>query len=56
MDESRRRATNAKVIYCNSWDINPHLINLIRENPRYTKMSLEEILRKFVSRRMIVTP
>jgi hypothetical protein len=34
--------------------IDPHLINLIRENPRYTKMTLEEILEKFVSRRMMV--
>jgi hypothetical protein len=32
--------------------IDPHLVNLIRENPRYTKMTPEEILRKFVS----VTP
>jgi hypothetical protein len=29
-----------------------HLANLIRENPRYTKMTPEEILRKFVSGRM----
>jgi hypothetical protein len=29
--------------------IDPHLINLIRENPRYTKMTPEEILGKFVS-------
>jgi hypothetical protein len=34
--------------------IDPHLINLIRENPRYTKMMPEEILRKFVSGRMMV--
>jgi hypothetical protein len=34
--------------------IHPHLVNLIRENPRYTKMTLEEILRKFVSGRMMV--
>jgi hypothetical protein len=34
--------------------IDPHLINLIRENSRYTKMTLEEILRKFVSGRMMV--
>jgi hypothetical protein len=34
--------------------INPHLVNLIRENPRYTKMSPEEILGKFVSGRMMV--
>jgi hypothetical protein len=26
--------------------IDPHLVNLIRENPRYTKMTLEEILKK----------
>jgi hypothetical protein len=34
--------------------IDPHLVNLICENPRYTKMMLEEILGKFVSRRMMV--
>jgi hypothetical protein len=34
--------------------IDPHLVNLIRENPRYTKMTPEEILEKFVSGRMIV--
>jgi hypothetical protein len=34
--------------------IDPHLVNLIRENPRYTKMMLKEILRKFVSGRMMV--
>jgi hypothetical protein len=34
--------------------IYPHLVNLIRENPRYTKMTLEEILRKFVSGHMMV--
>jgi hypothetical protein len=34
--------------------IDPHLLNLIRENPRYTKMMLEEILGKFVSGRMMV--
>jgi hypothetical protein len=33
---------------------NPHLVNLIRENPRYTKMTLEEILIKFVSGHMMV--
>jgi hypothetical protein len=34
--------------------IDPHLVNLIPENPRYTKMSPEEILGKFVSGRMMV--
>jgi hypothetical protein len=34
--------------------IDPHLVNLIRENPRYTKMTLEEILEKFISGRMMV--
>ena len=29
-------------------------MNLIRENPRYTKMTPEEILKKFVSGRMMV--
>jgi hypothetical protein len=32
----------------------PHLVNLIHENPRYTKMTSEEILGKFVSGRMMV--
>jgi hypothetical protein len=31
-----------------------HLVNLIRENPRYTKMTPEESFGKFVSRRMMV--
>jgi hypothetical protein len=34
--------------------IDPHLVNLIRENPRYTKMTPEEILENFVSGRMMV--
>jgi hypothetical protein len=34
--------------------IDPHLVNLIREKPKYTKMMLEEILEKFVSGRMMV--
>jgi hypothetical protein len=34
--------------------IDPHLVNLIHEDPRYTKMMPEEILGKFVSRRMMV--
>jgi hypothetical protein len=34
--------------------IDHHLVNLIRENPRYTKMTPEEILEKFVSGRMMV--
>jgi hypothetical protein len=34
--------------------IDPHLVNLIRENPRYTKLKPEEILGKFVSGRMMV--
>jgi hypothetical protein len=34
--------------------IDPHLVNLIRENPRHTKMMPEEILGKFVSGRMMV--
>jgi hypothetical protein len=33
--------------------IDPNLVNLIRENPRYTKMSPKEILTKFVSGRMM---
>jgi hypothetical protein len=34
--------------------IYPHLVNLIHENPRYTKMTPEEILGKFLSGRMMV--
>jgi hypothetical protein len=34
--------------------IDPHLVNLICENIRYTKMTPEEILGKFVSERMMV--
>jgi hypothetical protein len=34
--------------------IDPHLVNLIRENPRYTKMTPEEILGKFMRERMMV--
>jgi hypothetical protein len=34
--------------------IDPHLVNLIRENPRYTKMTPEEILGKFVSGHIMV--
>jgi hypothetical protein len=34
--------------------IDPHHVNLIRENPRYTKMMPKEILGKFVSGRMMV--
>jgi hypothetical protein len=34
--------------------IDPHLVNLIHENPRYTKITSEEILGKFMSGRMMV--
>jgi hypothetical protein len=34
--------------------LDPHLVNNICENPRYTKMSPEEILGKFVSGRMMI--
>src|SRR5689334_9671386 len=34
--------------------LDPYLVNNIRENPRYTKMTLEEILGKFVSGRMMI--
>jgi hypothetical protein len=33
--------------------IDPNLVNLIRENPRYTKMTPEEVLGKFVSGHMM---
>jgi hypothetical protein len=34
--------------------IDPHLVNLVRENPKYTKMTPEEILKKIVSGCMMV--
>jgi hypothetical protein len=34
--------------------IDPNLVNLIRENPRYTKMTPKEMLEKFLSGRMMV--
>jgi hypothetical protein len=34
--------------------IDPHIVNLICENPRYTKVMPEEILKKFVSGLMMV--
>jgi hypothetical protein len=34
--------------------LDPHLVNSIIENPRYNKMTPEEILRKFVSGRMMI--
>jgi hypothetical protein len=34
--------------------IDPNIVNLIRENPRYTKMMPKEILRKFISGCMMV--
>jgi hypothetical protein len=51
------RWTDHDVVRLMLWSftvIDPHLVNLIRENPRYTKMTPEEILGKFVSRRMMV--
>ena len=33
--------------------IDPNLVNLIRENPKYTKMMPEEILGKFVGGHML---
>jgi hypothetical protein len=34
--------------------LDPHLVNSIRENPRYTRMTPKEILRKFVSGHMMI--
>jgi hypothetical protein len=34
--------------------LDPHLVNSIHENPRYTKMTPEEILGKFVSGQMMI--
>jgi hypothetical protein len=35
--------------------IDPNLVNLIRENHRYTKMSSEDFFIKFVSGRLVVS-
>jgi hypothetical protein len=43
-----------RLILRSSTVIDSHLVSLIRENPRYTKMMPEEILRKFVIARMMV--
>jgi hypothetical protein len=52
---STRRTDHDVVLMLRSFTvIDPHLVNLIRENPRYTKMMPEEILGKFVSGRMMV--
>jgi hypothetical protein len=32
----------------------PNLVSLVRDNPRYTNMSLEKVLGKFVSHQMMV--
>jgi hypothetical protein len=51
------RWTDHDVVQLMLWSfkvIDPHLVNLIREHPRYTKMTPEEILGKFVSDRMMV--
>jgi hypothetical protein len=34
--------------------LDPTLVSLIRENPRYTKMVFEEVLGKLVSHQMMV--
>jgi hypothetical protein len=34
--------------------LDPHLVNNVRENPRYTTMTPEEVLGKFVSGRMMI--
>jgi hypothetical protein len=33
--------------------LDPNIISLIYENPRYTKMMLEEVLSKFMSQQMM---
>jgi hypothetical protein len=50
MDGPRRRPTLLRSFTV----LDPHLVNSIRENPRYIKMTPEEILRKFVSGRMMI--
>ena len=46
-----------RLMLCSFTVLDPNIVNLIRENPRYTKMTPEEILGKFVSgRMMVVTP
>jgi hypothetical protein len=46
--------TSSDSCSCHLRLLTPHLVNLIHENPRYIKMTLEEILGKFVSGRMMV--
>jgi hypothetical protein len=51
------RWTDHDIVQLMLWSftvIDPYLVNLIRENPRYTKMTSEEIIRNFVSGRMMV--
>jgi hypothetical protein len=53
MEARDGRTTTSKML--RSFTIlDPHLVNNIRENPRYTKMTPEEILGKFVSGRMMI--
>jgi hypothetical protein len=51
------RWTDHDVVRLMLWSftvIDPHLVNLVHENPRYTKMTPEKILGKFISGRMMV--
>jgi hypothetical protein len=51
---TRRTDLNIVCLMLRSFTVlDPNLMNLIRENPRYTKMMPEEILGKFLSRRMM---
>jgi hypothetical protein len=55
MEAQDGRITNIVRLMLRSFTvIDPHLMNLIRENPTYTKITSEEILGKFVSGRMMV--
>jgi hypothetical protein len=50
MDGPRRRQAMLRSFTI----LDPHLANSIRENPRYNKMTPEEILGKFVSGQMMI--
>jgi hypothetical protein len=55
MEARDGRTTTSSALMLRSFTVlDPYLVNNIRENPRYTKMTPEEILGKFVSGRMMI--
>jgi hypothetical protein len=53
-EQIHKNAQATTVLLASLSILDPHLVNSIRENPRYTKMTPEEILGKFVSGRMMI--